>query len=66
MVGPDVWRDSGAVRVNREFEEDSGLFRNWKDVAAREGLKVRAGRWKIPGKPIALLIDFTPFYLEKK
>ncbi len=65
MIGPDLWRDSNAGRPSREFEEDSGLFSNWIDVAAREGLKVRAGRWKIPGKPIAILVDFTPFISKK-
>jgi phosphorylase/glycogen(starch) synthase len=65
MVGPDLWRDSGNIRANREFEEDSGLFGNWRSAAAKEGLKVRAGRWKIPGKPIAILIDFTPFISKK-
>ena len=62
MVAPDLWRDTGS---NPEFEEDSGLFKNWRDIAEREGLKVKAGRWKIPGKPIALLVDFTPFISKK-
>lgn len=62
MIGPDHWRDSIS---NPEFEEDAGLFANWKSIAVKEGLKVRAGRWKIPGNPIVLLVDFTPFISRK-
>jgi glycogen phosphorylase/synthase len=30
-----------------------------------EGLHVRTGRWNIIGKPIVLLIDFSPFIQQK-
>lgn len=62
LIGPDVWRDSGE---NPEFEEDETLFRNWKIHAEQEGLKVRTGRWRIVGKPIVLLVDFSNFISEK-
>ncbi|MFN8257523.1 MAG: alpha-glucan family phosphorylase [Bacteroidales bacterium] len=62
LVGPDLWRDRG---INPEFIEDQTLFANWKSVAAKEGLKVKTGRWKIPGNPIVILIDFTPFIAKK-
>jgi len=62
LIGPDLWRDSGS---NPEFAEEPGLFSNWKGVAAKEGLKVKTGRWKISGNPIVILIDFTPFIAQK-
>ena len=30
-----------------------------------QGLKIRVGRWTVPGEPIAILVDFNP-YFEKK
>lgn len=62
MLGPDFWRDD---RTNAEFEEHTSLFKAWRDSAATKGLKIKAGRWKIPGKPIALLVDFSPFIARK-
>lgn len=61
-IGPDVWRDS---KEHPEFEEEGSLFSDWKETAAREGLRVRIGRWKIEGRPISVLIDFTPFIQRK-
>jgi glycogen phosphorylase/synthase len=61
-IGPDVWRES---KEHPEFEEDSSLFPDWRESAAREGLRVRIGRWKIAGRPIAVVLDFTPFIQRK-
>lgn len=61
-IGPDIANDT----ENREdFVEDTVLFRNWKEKALQEGLRIRVGRWQIKGNPIAILVDFTPFF-EKK
>jgi phosphorylase/glycogen(starch) synthase len=62
LIGPDVWRDSGE---NPEFEEDKSLFRAWKQQALNEGLRVKVGRWKITGRPIAIILDFTTFMSQK-
>ncbi len=62
LIGPDVWRDESE---NPEFEEDDSLFADWKSRAAGEGLRVRTGRWNISGKPIVILVDFTPYFNEK-
>ena len=61
-IGPDVWREN---EEHPEFKEDSSLFPEWKESAAREGLRVRIGRWKIEGSPIAVVLDFTPFIQKK-
>lgn len=62
LIGPDVWRDE---RENPEFEQDDSLFPEWKSKAAQEGLRVRTGRWRVSGKPLVILVDFTPFFNEK-
>ncbi|HDR68593.1 MAG TPA: alpha-glucan family phosphorylase, partial [Bacteroidaceae bacterium] len=61
-IGPDVWRESGQ---HPEFEEDLTMFADWKENAGLEGIRVRTGRWKISGNPVAVLIDFTPFFSKK-
>ncbi len=61
-IGPDLSREAG---VNDDFCEDDTLYRNWKEMARREGLRIRVGRWKVAGSPVVILVDFTPFF-EKK
>jgi phosphorylase/glycogen(starch) synthase len=61
-IGPDVWRES---EEHPEFEEDPRLFADWKENAAKEGLRVRIGRWKIASRPIAVVLDFTTFIQRK-
>jgi len=62
MIGPDLHRDDS---TNPEFEEDNNLFPEWKAVAEKEGLRIKTGRWKIVGKPVVILIDFSPFIAQK-
>jgi phosphorylase/glycogen(starch) synthase len=59
LIGPDVWREDV---VNPEFLPDQTLFADWVMRAADEGLRVKVGRWNIAGKPIVILIDFTPYF----
>lgn len=61
-IGPDLSRESGS---NSDFIEDNVLYQNWKEVAQKEGLKIRIGRWNVAGNPVVVLVDFTPFF-EKK
>ena len=62
LIGPDVWRGE---TDNPEFIEDKGLFAAWREAAANDGLRIRTGRWKIEGMPLAIIIDFTPFISQK-
>ncbi|MCI2121426.1 MAG: alpha-glucan family phosphorylase [Bacteroidales bacterium] len=62
MIGPDVWMDT---EKNPEFIEDSVLFSSWREQAASEGLRIRVGRWNVIGKPIAILVNFTPLISRK-
>ena len=62
FIGPDVWTD----KLNPYFDEIDDLYTDWKDFTKREyELNIRIGRWKIPGKPIAVLVDFAPL-MERK
>lgn len=62
FIGPDLWKDKN----NPLFIENTGLFREWKEYACKnDNLFVRIGRWNVPGNPIAILVDFQPFF-EKK
>ena len=61
FIGPDVWQG----KENPLFVEDDKLWRPWVKKATEEGLRIRVGRWDIPGKPCAVLVDFQP-YFEKK
>ncbi len=62
LIGPDVWKET---TDNPDFVEDASLFEEWKEIAWKEGLKVRTGRWNIEGKPLVILVDFTPFFSHK-
>lgn len=62
LIGPDVWRES---EENPEFEEDINIYTDWQIKVFGEGLRVKVGRWKISGKPVAILIDFTTFIPRK-
>jgi phosphorylase/glycogen(starch) synthase len=59
LIGPDVWRED---ITNPEFIPDESLFSDWKLRAATDGLRVKTGRWNIAGKPLVILIDFTPYF----
>ena len=61
FIGPDSWKESESPY----FKEDESLFADWQGVAKEQGLKVRVGRWTVPGEPVAILVDFNP-YFEKK
>lgn len=61
FIGPDCWGENECPYI----EEDTKLLQAWKKQAAKEGLNVKVGRWTIPGNPVAILVDFKPFF-EKK
>lgn len=58
FIGPDIWQTS----ENALFKENKRLLTKWKKAAAEAGVNVRVGRWNVPGQPIALLVDFQPFF----
>ena len=58
LIGPDVWMHRAS---NPDFIEDPLLFRSWRQQAASEGLRLRVGKWNIPGTPVAVLVDYKTF-----
>lgn len=61
FIGPDCWKENKCPY----FIQDDELLSDWHQQAVAEGLSVKVGRWDIPGQPIAILVDFMP-YFEKK
>ena len=60
FIGPDLGD------ANTNFIEDRRLLKAWHTHAQMaDGLRIRVGRWNIPGQPVAILTDFTPYYAQK-
>ncbi|MBO4529914.1 MAG: glycogen/starch synthase [Paludibacteraceae bacterium] len=58
-IGPDF---EGVENIF--FKEDKSLFKKWISNCNKNNVKVRAGRWNIPGEPIVVLIDHRGFAEE--
>lgn len=68
FIGPGLWKREDGNYTKEEspyFREENTLFADWQSEAKANGLNVRIGRWTVPGEPIAILVDFIP-YFEKK
>ena len=61
FIGPDFWKETESPY----FIEDKTLYSEWRMNAAEDDLFVRIGRWAIPGEPIAILVDFKPYFRQK-
>ena len=61
FIGPDLWKENESPY----FKEEKSLFAEWQWAAKEQGLTVRVGRWTVPGEPIAILVDFNPFFEQK-
>ena len=61
FIGPDCRKETESPY----FQEDDNLFREWQLAASKQGLKIRVGRWTVPGEPIAVLVDFNQYFSKK-
>ena len=61
FIGPEL----GSAGQAAEFDEDASLFLDWRRITAAAGLPVRVGRWRIPGAPIVLLVDYRQLFSRK-
>ena len=60
FVGPDVWSEDNPSPF---FIENKSVLKEWrKSLQLPYDIKVRVGRWDIPGKPLAVLVDFKGVY----
>jgi glycosyltransferase involved in cell wall biosynthesis len=58
FIGPDL------NHPPMDFKEDDTLFCDWKK-ALPENLRVKTGRWKIPGEPLVLLVSYKTFFDQR-
>ena len=65
FIGPDFWKSDSQEKESPYFREDKTLLAQWQWEAKEQGLRIRVGRWTIPGEPIAVLVDFKPFFEQK-
>lgn len=61
FIGPDFWQENESPY----FKEDKALLADWREKAVADGLKVRVGRWTVPGEPVTVLVDFKPYFERK-
>lgn len=62
FIGPDVWANTTIP----DFKEDTSLFKDWKKYAqSTDHLKIKIGRWDVPGAPPVILVDFKQFFSER-
>lgn len=62
FIGPDVWRETESPW----FKEDHKLLSDWKKIAVnKDNLRIRIGRWEVPGTPIVVLVDFEQFFSHR-
>ena len=61
FLGPDCWGE----KQSPFFIQDDTILADWQREAAKEGIRVKVGRWDIPGKPVAMLVDFQQYFEQK-
>ncbi len=62
FIGPDFWEG----KKNPLFKEHRTLLAKWRKYAqVKDGISFRVGRWQVPGEPIAILVDFKPFFEQR-
>lgn len=60
FIGPDVWNDQNPSPC---FKEKKTLFKNFESKEISDyNIKVRCGRWDIPGSPQVILVKFDGVY----
>lgn len=63
FFGPELKEQS-----DKFFTEDPSVLKEWKEKVESERnlpYSVRVGRWKVPGNPIAILINYDALWYQK-
>jgi glycosyltransferase involved in cell wall biosynthesis len=58
FIGPDLNSEP------QDFEEDKSLFKEWT-FSLPDKIRVKTGRWKIPGNPPVILVSFKHLFEAK-
>lgn len=62
FIGPDF----GKENTSNSFKESPRLLQSWKkNNNLPHDIKVRVGRWDIPGRPMVILVDYKSLYSVK-
>lgn len=61
FIGPD-FKTSYKENSNPLFKERKTLLKSFSAKKLPYDLKIRCGRWSIPGSPLAILVDFSPIF----
>ena len=64
FFGPDIERMFGGT-PSPYFTETKSLLPTWQKQAEKAGLRLRIGRWEVPGRPIAILLDSREMMAHK-
>ena len=60
FIGPDLWSDENPSPT---FVEARTPLAAWQRQARLpQGMRVRVGRWDVPGRPVAVLVTFDALY----
>lgn len=59
FIGPDLGQGISEGAFS-DFKERKTLLKSFSGKALPYGIKVRCGRWDIPGSPLVVLVDFGP------
>ena len=63
FIGPDLWSKDNESPF---FIESNTPLDDWKKQAVfPAGMTVRVGYWDVPGKPVAILVDYNSLYVYK-
>lgn len=63
FIGPDLWSKENPCPY---FKESKTVLQEWRKRAVLPlGMKVRVGRWNIPGNPIVILVDYKALFTYK-
>lgn len=64
FIGPDIWDKQESPFFDPAAATPE--LQQWaKSAFNKDDVRVRVGRWKVPGDPLVVLVDFRPLYSRK-
>lgn len=67
FIGPLVAHEGEALPQDFLSEAPNAAVQHWLEVGTPgvEGLRIKVGRWNVPGAPSVVLVDFAPMWGRK-